>query len=319
MTASSFNGFYIQNPGMLTTLQDEGRCGGARYGLTQGGAADLLSYRLADALLGQKASCQLEIILGGLQMVAGEDIWLVLTGAEVPAWIDDEPITFWRCYQIKAGQQLRLGYGRVGLRSYLAISGGFRLPKVLGSNSTVVREQVGGIDGGALRAGQWLPVQSRKPAQLKALPRTAWPDFSADLRLRLVPGYQADWFSTEQWQQLLEQDYIISTAADRMGYRLQADEPLVSQSRALLSEGIVYGAVQLPPDGNPIVLLNDRQTLGGYPKPGAILNADAWALSQRKPGQKVRFERLATEQLATVRQQQLWQWQQLMLQIFTIG
>ncbi|WP_337879390.1 biotin-dependent carboxyltransferase family protein [Rheinheimera sp.] len=310
------SGFVVEHAGILTTLQDAGRVGGARYGLTQGGAADSFAYQVADVLLEQQSSCQLEITLGGLQLQALQNMVIAVTGAELPLWCDDAPLAWWRSHRIQAGQRLHFGMARTGVRSYLAVAGGIRLPKVLGSNSTVLREGVGGIAGKPLQAGQFLPVKARLLPGCYGLPRSLWPDYTAPLTLRLIPGFQADLFSQSQWQQLMEQSYTISAAADRMGYRLTAPQPLLLPAMPLWSEGTVYGAVQCPPDGHPIVLLNDRQTLGGYPKPGAILPLDAACLSQRRSGQSLRFTLLVPTELPALRASQHQLWQELRLQLF---
>lgn len=309
-------GFVIEQPGILTTLQDAGRFGAGRYGLTQGGAADSFAYQVADLLLQQQPSCQLEITLGGLQLQVLQPMVIAVTGAELPLWCDEKPLGWWRSHQVKAGQRLRFGMARSGVRSYLAVAGGIRLPKVLGSHSTVLREAIGGIDGKAIKAGQFLPVKARQLPYCLALPKTSWPDYAAPLTLRLVPGFQAELFSAAQWQQLTEQSLTVSQAADRMGYRLQAERPLEMDAVSLWSEGTVYGAVQCPPDGHPIVLLNDRQSLGGYPKPGALLALDAARLSQRRAGQVLQFSRLDPAKLAAVRQQLKHDWQQLRLELY---
>ena len=303
--------FVVLKSGVLATLQDQGRFGYAHLGLTQGGPADYVSYRIADLLLqNQSPSCQIEVSVGGFSVVALTDTVFCVTGAQMPLTINGQSKALWQSHRIKKDDVIELGFAKSGLRCYLAVAGGFKLAKDFGSNSTVLREKVGGIAGAALQQGQFLPARSVYRPVLWALPEKYWPEFSNPLELGLIPGYQQHWFDEAQWQQLCSTDYQVSVLYDRMGYRLQG-EPLVYQSQALLSEGISYGAVQLPPDGLPIVLLNDRQTLGGYPKPGVVLARHAAALAQRQQGQQIRFYKTLPEQLEAYQQEQQRYWAEL--------
>lgn len=305
--------FVVLKGGVLSTLQDEGRFGYASLGLTQGGPADYISYRIADLLLqNQSPSCQIEVSVGGLSIQALTDTVFCVTGATAPLSINGQPRALWHSHRVKKHDVIELGFARSGLRSYLAVAGGFRLARSFGSNSTVLRERIGGIGGAVLMAGQHLPAKASYRPLLFALPEAYWPDFSAPLALAIVPGYQRSWFSDEQWQQLCATEYKVSAFADRMGYRLDG-EALVLQPRALLSEGICYGAVQIPADGKPIVLLNDRQTLGGYPKPGVVLARDAAALAQRPQGSSVAFYPFDPAQLQQYQYEQKRYWAELPL------
>jgi biotin-dependent carboxylase-like uncharacterized protein len=298
----------VLNPGVLATLQDRGRFGYAHLGFTEGGPADYISYRIADLLLqNNHPSCQIEVSVGGLRLVSLADTVFCVTGAQMPLKVNGQSKALWQSHRIKHDDVIELGFAQSGLRCYLAVAGGIQLPKYLGSNSTVLREKVGGIAGKALQQGQFLPVRPAHRPLLWSLPQRLWPDFSKPLELGLIPGYQQHWFNQAQWQQLCSTDYQVCALSDRMGYRLQG-EPLLAQARTLLSEGICYGAVQLPPDGLPIVLLNDRQTLGGYPKPGVILTQDAAALAQRRQGQLIRFYKKTPERLDTYQQEQQRYW-----------
>lgn len=303
--------FVVLKAGMLATLQDQGRFGYAHLGLTQGGPADYVSYRIADLLVqNQKTSCQIEVCVGGFSLLALADTVLCVTGAQMPLTINGQSKALWQSHRIKKDDVIELGFARSGLRCYLAVADGFKLPKEFGSNSTVLREKVGGIAGAALQQGQFLPVRSAYRPLLWALPEKFRPDFSAPLELGLLPSYQQHWFEHAQWQQLCGSDYQVSALYDRMGYRLQG-ESLMYQAKALLSEGISYGAVQLPPDGLPIVLLNDRQTLGGYPKPGVVLARHAAALAQRQQGNPIRFYKISPEQLEGYQYEQQRYWAEL--------
>lgn len=305
--------FVVLKTGVLATLQDQGRLGYAHLGLTQGGPADFVSYRLADLLLqNAKPSCQIEVTVGGFSLLALTDTVFCVTGANMLLTVNGQPKALYQSHRIKTDDVIELGFAQSGLRCYLAVAGGFQLPKDFGSNSTVLREQIGGIAGKALQQGQFLPAPYSYRSLLYALPEALWPDHGAALELGLIPGYQHHCFNSEQWHQLCSTDYQVSSWSDRMGYRLQG-EPLQHTMRALLSEGISYGAVQLPPDGLPIVLLNDRQTLGGYAKPGVVLAQHAAALAQRQQGQSVRFFRVSADELVVWQQQQRRFWHEVVM------
>ncbi|MEE2022987.1 5-oxoprolinase subunit C family protein [Alkalimonas mucilaginosa] len=307
------SGFRIEQPGLLCTLQDQGRFGQSRLGLTTAGPADGHAFRWANALLGNTpGSCALEITLGGLQLSAEQDTAIAVCGAAVPFSINGKPKALWQGHIIKAGDRIELGMATAGVRAYLAVAGGFRVAEQFGSCATVLREGIGGLDGGKLQAGQLLPLT--KPAaamasqQLFALPERFWPDYQSPLTLRLIEGYQCEDFSVAERQRFYQHPYQISPKSDRMGCRLQGP-PLHCQRSKMLSEGICYGAVQVPPDGQPIVLLSDRQTLGGYPKLGSVLSLDCWQLAQRSAGFELQFAAISMEQahnLLHLQEQRFW-------------
>lgn len=282
--------FDVIKPGPLSLLQDHGRWGQQQLGISPSGPADAHAFAWACYLLGntREQAC-LEITLGPLSLRARSTTHIALTGADLDARIDGEPIKAWCTQQIKAGQTLQLGLARAGLRAYLAVPGGFRAEPCYGSCATSVREKLGGLhgDGQPLRHGDVLEfAPAARPA--RCVPAAYIPDYRNALTLRLLPGYQFAQFEPAQIERLLSSPYQISAQADRMGYRLKGDA-LQPSMAGLISEGIAYGAVQVPPSGQPIVLLNDRQTIGGYPKLGCIAAADAAQLAQRRPGESLRF------------------------------
>ncbi|MEN3158135.1 biotin-dependent carboxyltransferase family protein [Alkalimonas sp. NCh-2] len=308
------SGFRIEQAGLLCTLQDQGRFGQSRLGLTTAGPADGHAFRWANALLGNTpGSCALEITLGGLQLSAEQDTAIAVCGAAMPLSINGKPKALWQGHAIKAGDRIELGMATSGVRAYLAVAGGFRVPQQFGSSATVLREGIGGLDGGKLQAGQLLPLTEPAATMtsqpLFALPERFWPDYQSPLTLRLIEGYQCEDFSVAERQRFYQHPYQISPKSDRMGCRLQGP-PLLCQRSSLLSEGICYGAVQVPPDGQPIVLLCDRQTLGGYPKLGSVLSLDCWQLAQRSAGFELQFAAISIEQahnLLHLQEQRFWQ------------
>ena len=218
-------------------------------------------------------------------------------GAEVPFMINGEEKELWRSHLIKAGDTLALGFAAQGLRCYIAVTDGFNICQKFNSVSTVCRENIGGLDGGKLKSDDILPcnmiLNGAKTTLLK-LAREDRPIYTNDIVLRTIPSYQQHAFSSHQQRLFYSSEYQVSKRFDRMGYRLEGTK-IKSDIDGILSEGICHGAVQIPADGQPIVLLNDRQTIGGYPKIGAVISLDTAKLSQLGQGGKVHFEPISME------------------------
>lgn len=298
----------IISPGTLSLLQDAGRFGMTALGLTQGGPLDAHSFAWANALVGNPPnSTVIEHSIGGLVLQATTACTVAVTGAELPLQLNGKPVACWQALTLKAGDELELGYMTRGLRAYLAVSGGIAAPLQFGSSATVMREGIGGLaqDGSKLQADDLLPLG--QAAELALITPAATPaaaiqqltlppaDQAQPLQLRLLPGYQTASFSPTEQARFFLNPYQVTASCDRMGYKLSGSA-IHCASRTLLSEGISLGAVQIPPDGQPIVLLNDRQTLGGYPKIGAVLSLDCWKLGQAAPGSLVQFSAIDSYQ-----------------------
>lgn len=280
----------------LCLLQDAGRFGVRHLGVTQGGAADWVSMSWANVLLGNAPGCAvIEITLGGLTLIAEDDCCLALAGADLGAQRDGEVLAPWRSFVLRKGQTLRFTQPLSGARAYLAAPGGFSAPQVLGSCATVVREELGGIDGYGKPLSKGGALRYPGSAQpLREVPRKFVPDFSSRLPLDLVLGAQNGAFSGQSLFDAFNCSWTLDSRADRMGIRLLG--PALSyQGPAMISEGIPLGAVQVPPDGQPIVLLNDRQTIGGYPRLGALSPLALARLAQCLPGQQVRLAPVVQE------------------------
>ncbi|SEM39708.1 biotin-dependent carboxylase uncharacterized domain-containing protein [Pseudomonas sp. ok272] len=274
----------------LCLLQDAGRFGVRHLGVTQGGAADWLSMAWANWLLGNALDAPvIEVTLGGLELHALEDSCLALAGADLGALIDGQPQAPWRSFTLRKGQRLQYTRPVLGARAYLAAPGGFNAPRILGSCATVAREALGGLDGfgRALVRGDELS-DSGPTLALREVPREHRPDFNSHAPLDLVLGAQHGEFSGQSLFDVFNCPWTLDSRADRMGIRLLG-AALHYQGRPMISEGIPLGAVQVPPDGQPIVLLNDRQTIGGYPRLGALTPLALARLAQCLPGQVVRL------------------------------
>lgn len=281
----------------LCLLQDAGRFGVRHLGVTQGGAADWRSMSWANWLLGNGLDAPvIEITLGGFTVVAEDDCVLALAGADLGARVDDEPLAPWRSFRLNKGQRLQFSQPLLGARAYLAAPGGFDAPKVLGSSSTVVREELGGLDGmgHALSKGASLNYSGNSVMLLRKLTADQRPDLKLDTPLDLVLGAQIGEFSGQSLFDAFNSVWNVDSRADRMGIRLLGPA-LQYQGKPMISEGIPLGAVQVPPDGQPIVLLNDRQTIGGYPRLGALTPLALARLAQCLPGAQVRLRPVVQE------------------------
>jgi biotin-dependent carboxylase-like uncharacterized protein len=293
-------GLKVTSAGVLSLIQDAGRYGAFNLGLTNGGPADPLAFYWANRLCGNELnSTVIEISLGGLELTAQIDCVIAVTGAPMPLTINGRTAELWRSVFVKTGDTIHLGFTPLGVRCYLAVTGGFNIKPIFGSTSTVCRESIGGIRGGKLEANDVLPCQVLpKPGyQLKQfmLPEQEQPKYSHEVLLHTILSYQQQHFSSIEKRLFFSSEYQISKHWDRMGYRLQG-RAIKPDIAGILSEGICYGAVQIPADGQPIVLLNDRQTIGGYPKIGAVISQDCAKLSQCRQGDNVRFEPISLSQ-----------------------
>jgi biotin-dependent carboxylase-like uncharacterized protein len=279
----------VRQPGLLSLLQDGGRRGRAALGLTTGGPVDPVAFNLCERLLqNPPGATQIEVSFGGLELEAQADTQLCVTGASLPLTINGRERGLWEVHAVGAGDIIHLGFSSSGCRSYLGVRGGFRIAPTFGSTATVVREGIGGLDGGRLKSGDCLPLVAVEPCERLWLAPEHRPAYQHRATLRLIPGYQAERFPRLAQRRFFGSDYTVSDRCDRMGYRLLGPE-VRAEIDGIVSEGIALGAVQFPADGQPIALLNDRQTIGGYPKLGCILSLDCALLGQLRPGDEVTF------------------------------
>lgn len=304
------SGLQVERSTPLILLQDAGRFGIRHLGVTQGGAADWISMGWANWLLGNPLdSAVIEITLGGLSLIVERDACLALAGADLGARLDDQPLQPWRSFTVRRGQRLNFQQPLHGARAYLAAPGGFDAAPVLGSKATVCREGLGGLDGSgkALAAGDTLDWSGASPVPRELDPAQI-PDLSPLRPLDTVLGAQIGDFAGQSLFDAFNSVWQVDARADRMGIRLLGPA-LEYQGRALISEGIPLGAIQVPPDGQPIVLLNDRQTIGGYPRLGALTPAALARLAQCLPGTELRLTPVVQELAQEQQRALLAQWQ----------
>lgn len=276
-------------PGLLTLVEDLGRQGWAHLGVPRAGAADVRSLRLANRLVGNpEGAAALEVTLHGPRLRFPQGGWVAACGAPVDVTVDGRPASAQVGVPVPAGAVLEVGRVRAGLRCYVAVRGGIAVPPVLGSRST---DTVGGLGPGVLRAGDLLPVgdQVVGPVWQEPVPGLALP---AEPVLRVVPGPRDDWFAAPALGVLTGTAWEVTTASDRTGLRLAGPAlPRTGPHRELASEGMVPGALQVPPDGRPILFLANAPTTGGYPVIGVVVDADLPLAAQVAPGDRVRFTR----------------------------
>ncbi len=287
-------GFIVNSPGALSLIQDAGRYGSFNLGLTNGGPADAQAFYWANRLCENTLDATaIEVSLGGLQLTAQVDCNVVVTGASMPLTVNDQAMPLWRTFKVKAGDRIALGYAIRGVRCYVAVTGGFDIEPSFGSTATVCRESIGGLSGDKLKVSDILPIKkplnNSKKIQQHLLAEQDQPQYPNNLVLRTVQSYQYKLFSSIERRLFYANEFHVSEHWDRMGYRLQGRK-IKTDIDGILSEGVCYGAVQVPADGQPIVLLNDRQTIGGYPKIGAVISQDCAKLSQLRQGDSVYFE-----------------------------
>ncbi|WCN07497.1 biotin-dependent carboxyltransferase family protein [Marinomonas mediterranea] len=298
--------FKVIKPGLLTLVQDLGRHGYQHLGVTTGGPMDEMAFRWANALLdNDENDSQLEITFGMLTLEAQADTSIALCGADLGATLNGDSVIPWQTYAIKAGDVLAFQQPKNGLRAYLAVKWGFQIKPILGSVSTVVREKIGGLSGKGdkLQKGDMLAYIACSQHRQRMVPRLAIPNYNSE-EIPMVLSYQAPTFSHLDQARFFGNHYAVSTESDRMGYRLQG-QPIGNNKKGIISEGIAYGAIQIPNDGQPIVLLRDRQTIGGYPKMGCVTPYGGGLLSQKKPGDKVHFANWTIDQVERDRHLQI--------------
>jgi len=281
--------FKIVQPGILSLLQDRGRRGQLHLGLTNGGPLDREAFYYCNRLLGNAGNnTAIEVSFGGLQLVAEVDTFICVTGADMPLHINGEERPLWSVHAVAAGDSISLDFAENGCRSYLGVADGFTVEPSFGSTATVMRENIGGLRGDKLQAGDQLPCNPVHKRKHYYLAPEHQPRYQNTITVRVIPGYQQHHFSRLQQRRFFSHAYAVSDRCDRMGYRLEGPA-IKCDIEGILSEGICFGAIQVPADGQPIVLLNDRQTIGGYPKIGSALSLDAARLAQLRPGGSVHF------------------------------
>jgi biotin-dependent carboxylase-like uncharacterized protein len=301
--------FRVSRPGPYTTVQDKGRYGYQQYGVPPTGALDQFAYRVANLLVGNpQGSAVLELTVFGPALEVLADAAIAITGADMPIRLNDDPVETWTCFKIKSGDRLDIGLVRSGCRGYLAVTGGIDVPVVMGSRSTYVGAKVGGYAGRILATGDVISCGEGTPMRVPLqLPQKFIPRYAPEIDLRAIPGPQNDFFD-QGLTTLFSSEFTVDTHSNRMGYRLKG--PKVAQRagmpKSIISEPTLSGGIQVPADGQPIIVLVE-QTAGGYTKIATVISADIPLIAQAKPGDRIRFKQvdLKTAHAAFRRQEQI--------------
>jgi biotin-dependent carboxylase-like uncharacterized protein len=296
----------VIKPGMLSSFQDAGRHGHQPLGISVVGAMDQRAHRLANILVGNDAqTASLEITLTGPTLKFKEPCCIALSGADLSATLNGQTVALNRPLIVRPQDELAFGARKHGTRCYLAVHGGFALTPVLGSTSTYLRSHFGGWHGRALQKGDEIAfARPLKNKSLEAVAMELWaikiylPAAIADSsrqRIRLIKSALWNEFTPESCVALLTETFRVSSDSERMGYRLTGTPLLMSKPRQLLSEATTFGTIQVPAGGQPIILMADRQTTGGYPKMAYVATVDLPLLAQRAPGDALKFEAITLE------------------------
>jgi antagonist of KipI len=287
----------VQAPGLLTTVQDLGREGFGPMGVSPSGAADAISLRIGNRLVGNaEGAAGLEMTLLGGTFVLQEGAVIALTGSDFGATLDGAPVEPWTSIEVKRGQTLRVGPTRSGARCYLCIEGGIEVAPLLGSASTHLLSGLGGYEGRALRKGDLLKIgEASGPYTKRTLAASVLRELSPRKVLRVTPGPQGDWFRESSQRIFYSGAYRVAEESNRMGLRLEGEALREGAHGEMISEGVSLGAVQVATGGLPIILFVEQQTTGGYPKIANVISADLNSLGQLRPRDEIRFERVDFE------------------------
>lgn len=301
----------VLKPGMLSTIQDLGRVGYQRAGIIVSGAMDHYALKVANLLVGNKLTeAALEMTLIGPSLRFNHDAIISICGADLNPTIDGQPVPRWRTIGIRKGALLTFQSCKSGCRAYLAIAGGFDIKKVLGSYSTYLLAGIGGISGRALKANDAIELKSPhkifKQLELNKesaftlypwnLTHSVIPKYQSPFKIRVLEGAQYDWFTQKSIDFFFNQRYQISPQSDRMGYRLKGPMLSLKENKSMISEAVSFGSVQVPANGQPIILLADRQTIGGYPKIAQVATVDLPLMAQAKSSNYIHFKKVNLQQ-----------------------
>lgn len=295
------NGFIVENGGLQSSIQDAGRRGFCDIGLTPSGAMDEVAFGYANLLVGNPFNTPtIEIALGGASFRAKSEMCIAICGANMQPTCNGHSLALWQTHQLRRGDVITFGFASEGQFAYIGVAGGFQTPLTYGSFSTSLKEGLGGVEGRKLKSGDSVRTyNARCPVDRRNLERKFIPKYRDTITLRVVKGYQEELFDTKAQETFFNSTYTFKGEGDRMGYRLSGEKVIPKRS-GILSEPICYGAVQVPSHGEPIVLLKERQTIGGYPKIGSVIAVDCFKLAQLKAGGKVKFKEISLDEAQRV-------------------
>lgn len=287
----------IQKPGFLSLIQDSGRTTFLDSGVPVSGVMDEDSYRLANWLVGNSLDAAvIEMTLIGPQIKFEKDVCIGITGADMSPAINGVSVEMYTTLQVTSGSVLKFGSSKSGCRAYISFSGGMQVSKELGSAATYEYAKLGGLFGTALKKGDCIPLGALSLSEVRTVPERFRSFVSSLASIRVVPSIEHSGFDESALDVFYRTEYTIASNSNRMGYRLKGEALSTKSFSEMLSSGIVRGTIQVPANGQPIILLSDAQTTGGYPRIANIITADLPLLGQQKPGDRVRFRRVSLEE-----------------------
>lgn len=290
--------FNVIKPGLFTTIQDMGRHGYLKYGVPISGAMDTFSFVTANLLVGNNANAAcLEVTFVGPELQASTETQIAITGGEISPKINGQDVPMWQTINVREGDIISFGKMESGARAYLSVRGGINAPVILGSRSTYVRGGFGGINGRQLKTGDVIEGFGLPPiSHVYLLPKELIPEFKSPFKVHVILGPQKDMFTKRGLNTLLSSQYRITAEADRMGYHLEGPKIEHKEKAEIISDALLPGAIQVPKDGQPIILMRDAQTTGGYPKIAAVITPDVSLLGQAKPNDVIIFSEISISQ-----------------------
>ena len=288
----------VLNPGLMTTVQDQGRIGYQQFGVSVSGVMDPRSAALANILVGNdEKEAVLECTMMGPHLQFNQANCIAITGGDLMPTLDGKPIPNYTAVKVEAGQVLKFTMPKTGCRAFIAFAGGLDIPEVMGSRSTYMKAKIGGVEGRKLAKDDVIGFRAPK-AELKNMNfRSMASEFvpRKEYTVRVVLGPQDDYFTDAGIQTFLSEVYSVTAEFDRMGCRLEGAVIQHKEGGDIISDGIAFGAIQVPSSGQPIIMLGDRQTTGGYTKIANVISVDFRILAQLKQGDKVRFEQVSVK------------------------
>lgn len=291
----------IIKPGLLTTVQDKGRYSYQKFGVPVSGVMDSFSHRVSNLLVGNDLfEAVLEVTLLGPEIEFLDDCVIAITGGNLSPMINKKSINMWKSIYAKKGDILSFGQIKNGCRSYISFAGGIDVPLVMGSKSTYIKGKIGGYEGRSLVSKDILKMGSPKDNFKSLKGRTIHlnhkPIYTNEFEVRVILGPQDDYFTDKGINTFLSSQYVITNECDRMGYRLDGEKIEHIKGADIISDGIAFGAIQIPDNGKPIIMMADRQTTGGYTKIAHIISSDLSKIAQAKPGDKINFKSISIEE-----------------------
>lgn len=288
----------VAKPGLCTTVQDIGRVGYQQYGIPVSGVMDEFAFTVANLLVDtNENNAVLEIPFLGPTLEFDFDITIAITGADLSPKLNNQDIPMWSSINIKKGDVLSFAMIKSGARAYIAFAGEIDVPLINGSKSTLLKSKLGGFDGRQLKVGDIIEIKNPKIiAKKRVLSEKYIPTYSNAEEIRVVLGPQDNYFTKKGIETFLGSEYIITKEADRMGMRLEGDVIEHKDKADIISDAAVFGSIQVPGNGKPIILLADRQTTGGYTKIATVIKADLPKLAQMSQGNKIKFKELNVEE-----------------------